>query len=143
MGEKITLMSDSKYAISDLIQAYFKERSKFNGDGLLKYWQPQGKLFLVGNQGNFRIVTIEEQTDHMKEVRTAMPDFKISFKLDEIEQIKVYDDLIASVHVRYRMLLPAGYGQHRCFFNLAKIEGKWKIVNTVDRGIEVLPDDLR
>ncbi len=60
--------------------------------------------------------------------------------IDEIEQVAVHDGLIASVHVRWRMIFPEGYGKHRTFFNLAKIDGVWGIVNTVDRGFQVMPE---
>ena len=49
-------------------------------------------------------------------------------------------ELIACAHVRYRMVLPEGYGVHRCFYNLANLDGKWGIVNAVDRGLQVSPE---
>jgi hypothetical protein len=134
------VMSEVKDEIFQLIEAYFSAQTGFSGEKMLEFWYPTGKMFLVGNRNVIRVVTVEEQTQHMKKVKVRMPDLAVDFVIDEIEQVAVHDDLIASVHVRYRMVFPEGYGKHRCFFNLAKIDGQWKIVNVVDRGFEVLPD---
>ena len=133
-------MSQSEGEIKQLLEAYFAVQSEFDGKGMLKYWHAEGVMYLVGNQGEFRVVTIEEQVSHMAKAKEHIPDLAVDFVIDEIEQIAVHDDLIASAHVRYRMILPEGYGKHRCFYNLAKMEGKWGIVNTVDRGLEILPE---
>jgi hypothetical protein len=120
------------------IEAYFARQSDFDGDAMLEAWHSGGVMYLVGNQNEFRVVTVEEQASHVKETKERVPDLRVEFVLDEIEQVVVHDELIASAHVRYRMIFPEGYGRHRCFYNLAKIEGKWGIVNAVDRGIQVI-----
>lgn len=130
-------MTQTNQEIIHFIEAYFARQSEFDGDGMLEFWHPEGRLYLVGNQNVFRIVSIEEQVRHIKEAKESVPDLKIEFVLDEIEQVTVQEDLIASVHVRYRMLMPQGYGKHRCFYHLAKIDGKWGFVNAVDRGYQV------
>jgi hypothetical protein len=122
--------------ITKMIEAYFARQSEFDGDGMLEFWHPGGMMYLVGNNNEFRIVTVEEQAAHIKETRERVPDLKVHFQIETIEQVVEHEDLIASVHVRYRMILPDGYGKHRCFYNLAKIEGKWGIVNAVDRGFQ-------
>jgi hypothetical protein len=134
-------MSDTKEEITQLIQTYFARQSDFDGEGMLAFWHPEGKMYLVGNQGEFRVVTIEDQASHIKEAKTHRPDLSVEFVLDEIEQVRVHDDLIASVHVRYRMVFPEGYGVHRCFYNLANMDGKWGIVNAVDRGLQVIVEE--
>ncbi len=134
---------DSKEEIIHFIKSYFAARAKFNGIDVRRFWYPEGKMFLVGNQGTFRIVTNEKQAEHIQKTNEKRPELKVDFVLDEIEQVQVHDDLIATVHVRYRMIFPEGYGQHRSFINMAKIDGTWMIVNAVDRGLEVSPDDLR
>lgn len=131
-------MSDADREIMQLLAAYFQQQSRFDGDGMLDFWHPGGRMYLVGNNNEFRVVTIEEQAGHIKAAKERVPDLSVTFILDEIEQVVVQDDLIASVHVRYRMMLPEGYGQHRCFYHLAKMAGKWGLVHAVDRGTEVL-----
>ena len=131
-------MSDAE--IVRLLEAYFSVQSDFDGEALASFWHPNGKMYLVGNSNEFRIVSIEEQAGHIKEVKARVPEIKVQFVIDEIEQVAVHDDLIASAHVRWRMIFPEGYGKHRTFFNLAKIEGQWGIVNTVDRGLQVVPE---
>ena len=133
-------MSDSQNEITQFIEAYFKRQSDFDGEGMLEFWHPAGKMHLVGNQGEFRVVTVEEQANHVKEARERMPDLSVEFVLDEIEQVIVHEGLIASVHVRYRMIFLEGYGKHRCFYQLANMDGQWGIVSSVDRGFQVMPE---
>lgn len=132
-------MSDAE--IVQLLEAYFSIQSDFDGDALASFWHPNGKMYLVGNSNEFRIVSIEEQAGHIKAAKARMPEIEVQFVIDEIEQVAVHDDLIASAHVRWRMIFPEGYGKHRTFFNLAKIAGQWGIVNTVDRGLQVMPEE--
>ena len=129
-------MTIANNEITELIEAYFAKQSEFDGNNMFDFWQPGGMLYLVGNNNEFRIVTIEDQAAHIREAKERMPDLKVLFQIEMIEQVVVHDDLIASVYVRYRMAFPDGYGKHRCFYNLAKIEGKWRIVNAVDRGFQ-------
>lgn len=131
-------MCESKNEISQFLVDYFEKQSLFDGESLMAFWHPGGMLHLVGNRNVFRVLSIEDHVGHIKKVNEKMPDLKVEFVLDEIEQIVVHEDLIASAHVRYRMLFDEGYGRHRCFFSLTKVEGKWGFVNTVDRGFEVL-----
>jgi hypothetical protein len=130
--------SKTNEELVQFIKAYFASQSAFDGDGMLGFWHAGARMYLVGNANTFRVVTIEEQVNHIKEAKARVPDLRVEFLLDEVEQVVVQDELIASVHVRYRMMLPEGYGEHRCFYNLAKVDGKWGIVNAVDRGIQVL-----
>jgi len=130
-------VSNTCEEIVQFIEAYFARQSDFDGEGMLEFWHAGGKMYLVGNDQTFRVVTVEEQARHIQEAKARVPDLQVEFVLDEVEKVEVQDELIASVHVRYRMLLPEGYGKHRCFYNLAKIDGKWGIVNAVDRGIQV------
>jgi hypothetical protein len=134
-------MSGPQAEIIQLIEAYFAVQSEFDGEAMASFWHPAGKMYLVGNSNEFRIVSIEEQAGHIKETKERLPEINVQFVIDEIEQVSVHDDLIASAHVRWRMIFPEGYGKHRSFFNLAKIAGKWGIVNTVDRGFQVMPGE--
>jgi hypothetical protein len=124
--------------ITKLIEDYFVKQSEFDGDSMLDFWQPGGMMYLVGNNNEFRIVAVEDQSAHIREAKERAPDLKVHFQIEMLEQVVVHEDLIASVHVRYRMTFPDGYGNHRCFYNLAKVEGKWRIVNAVDRGFQVM-----
>ena len=127
--------------IVQLLEAYFSVQSTFDGEAIASFWHPNGKMYLVGNSNEFRIVSIEEQAEQIKAAKARMPEIEVQFVIDEIEQVAVHDDLIASAHVRWRMIFPEGYGKHRTFFNLAKIAGRWGIVNTVDRGLQVMPEE--
>ena len=131
----------TKEEIIQLLEAYFANQEAFDGENMLNFWHPGGQMYLVGNNNEFRIVTIEEQASHIKEAKERVPDIQVQFVIDEVEQIAIHDDLIASAHLRWRMIFPEGYGKHRTFFNLANIDGKWGIVNTVDRGFQVMPED--
>jgi len=80
-------MSTTKEEITQLIQAYFTRQSDVDGEGLLAFWHPAGQMYLVGNQGEFRVVTIEEQVGHIKDSKTHRPDLRVEFVLEEIEQV--------------------------------------------------------
>lgn len=134
-------MSAAENDVIQFIEAYFSKQSEFDGQAMLEFWQPGGRLFLVGNNNEFRVVSIEDQVSHLKEAKERLPDLTVDFNIEEFEQVVVHEELIASLHLRYRMTFPEGYGKHRCFFNLARITGEWKIVNVVDRGFQVLPAD--
>ncbi len=131
-------MSDSNQTIlTAFFEKYFQAQSGFNGSHLMDYWRPGGILHTVGNAGEFHTRTIEKQIEGMKAAQERIPGLKVDFVIDEIEQIAVHDDLIASVHIRYRMIFPDGYGKHRSFFSLTKIDQEWGIVSALDRGFEV------
>jgi len=49
--------------------------------------------------------------------------------------------IFTSAHALWRMGSPEGYGKQRTFFNLVRIERKWSIVNTVDHGFQVMPEE--
>jgi hypothetical protein len=93
-------------------------------------------MYLVGNDGDFRVVSAETQASHIDDVGRKVPDLQVGFEIDEIESLTIHDDLIASVHVRWRMVFPGSFGRHLTFFNLVNMDGGWVIVNIVDRGFE-------
>ncbi len=134
-------MSTTEETVIELLKTYFSQQEAFDADAMLQAWHPNGMMYLVGNANEFRVVSIEEQAAQIRAVRQQMPDMQVKFVIDEIEQVAVHDDLIASLHVRWRMIFPEGYGRHRTFFNLANIDGVWGIVNTVDRGLQEMPEE--
>ena len=132
------MATDEQIEIREFITAYFIAQSAFDGVKMLDFWHSDGMMYLVGNQSEFRVVAAKEQAEHIKAAKEHNPDLAVKFVLDEVEQVILHEELIASVHVQYRMVFPEGHGKHRCFFNLAKMDGKWKIANVVDRGFQIL-----
>lgn len=65
-----------------------------------------------------------------------MPDAEIAFIIDDFLHVDVHDNVIASVELTWRMILPESEGKHRTYFHLVKIDEKWTIVNVLDRGLE-------
>ena len=129
-------MSTNQEKVTQLVKDYVTRQSEFCGDVIRNAWHPDGMMYLVGNDGKFRVVSAETQAGHLDDVRRKAPDLQVGFEIDEIEGLTIHDDLIASVHVRWRMVFPDSFGRHRTFFNLANMDGNWVIVNIVDRGFE-------
>ena len=122
--------------IKTLLANLFAAQSAFDGAKMLAAFHEGAMLHLVGNNNTFRVTSAEEQAAHLDQVRARVPDLKVELVLDEIEKISIHEGLIASVHLRYRMLMPGSMGMHRAFYNLACMDGQWGIVNIVDRGFE-------
>ena len=79
-------MTDARSEITQLLETYFARQSLFDGDGMLEFWHPEGRMYLVGNQNDFRVVTIEEQVSHIKDAKESGPDLKVEFVLDNLAQ---------------------------------------------------------
>ena len=71
-------MPNAKGEIVQLIEAYFSRQSEFDGDGMPNYWNTEEKMHLVGDQGEFRVVIIEEQVEYMKEAKERVPELTVN-----------------------------------------------------------------
>ena len=130
-------MADSEEQIRRVLEEFFRAQETFDGAAVLAAWHPGGRLYPVGNTGQFRVVSIEEQAAHLDEVRVRVPGLRVRFEVEAVEGLAVHDDLIASLHVRWRMIMPESEGRHRSFYHLANMDGRWGLVSAVDRGFEV------
>ena len=130
-------MPNSEEQITRVLDDFFQAQEAFDGAAVLAAWHPGGMLYLVGNDGRFRVVTIEEQAAHLDEVRVRVPGLRVRFEVEAVEGLAIQDDLIASLHVRWRMIMPESEGRHRSFYHLANMDGRWGLVSAVDRGFEV------
>ncbi len=71
----------------------------------------------------------------------ALPDF-VGIELESIQDVQVFDDQIASVHILYDMVEASTkkkhiVGKHSSILSLIRIDGIWMIVSLVDYGVEV------
>lgn len=46
-----------------------------------------------------------------------MPDAEIQFTLNEFTHIDVYDDMVASAELKWKMILPGSKGIHKTYFH--------------------------
>ncbi len=71
----------------------------------------------------------------------SLPAF-VNIELDSVQEIRIFDDQIASVHITYNMTERNTnsfhvVGKHSSLLNLIKIDGIWTIVSMADYGVEV------
>ena len=133
-------MTELNQAVINVIEEFFRLQGEFDGDGILNLWHTEGMVYMVGNNNQFRINSIKEQCAHINEVKKKVPDIRVDFLIDSVEEVSIQDDLIATARVQWRMMMLDSYGKHRSFYNLVKIGGRWVIVNVVDRGLEIKGD---
>ena len=88
---------------------------------------------------NFELLRLKTRPIHIDEVKLKIPDLQVGFEIDEFENLTLHDDLIASVHVCWRMVFPNSLGaSSNQFFNLANMDGRLGNYcnHIVDRGFE-------
>lgn len=122
-------------AIQLLLQTYFQYFADFDGSGMNALWHPEGKQFNVGNRNEFLVRTPKTFTERWEAIRERV-DFTMTIEIDDMSHIAVYDALIASAEVKWRMLMPDSWGEHCSYFHLIKQDDAWKIAGVVDRGWE-------
>ena len=93
----------------------------------------------IGNSNEIFVFTVEEIIEYtITGLRNAIqknPGFFSRREEIDIDHITVHE-IIASAEVSYKMVMPESVGYHRIYFHLAKENGKWMIVNIIDRGLE-------
>ncbi|MFX0116847.1 MAG: nuclear transport factor 2 family protein [Candidatus Hodarchaeota archaeon] len=116
--------------------------SLVNGDEetFLKLWHPNARRFGLGNNNKLYSFSKDEILNYtlrgLKNFRAQNPEHKFEQNIDEIFHVYVFQDLVASVGVKYHMIMPEGRGNHVSLLHLAKDGEKWLIVGQVDRGLE-------
>ena len=121
--------------IRELLQTYYRCFAKFDGEGMNALWHPEGKLFNVGNRNEFLIRDPATFTERWSVIKEKL-DYELTIEIDDMRHIVVYDGLIASAEVKWRMVMPDSWGEHCSYYHLAKIDGVWQIAGVVDRGWE-------
>jgi hypothetical protein len=67
-------MTNSRDDVVQIIESFFRYQEAFDGNGMLNVWHSGGRMYLVGNNNEFRVVSIEEQSEHINQVKNKVPD---------------------------------------------------------------------
>jgi len=67
-------MTNSRDDVLQIIESFFRHQEAFDGKGILSVWHSGGRMYLVGNNNEFRVVSIEEQSEHINQVKDKVPD---------------------------------------------------------------------
>jgi hypothetical protein len=105
---------------------------------------PQVRTVNIGNSNEVHVFTLDQIVEFtingLKRAVEQIPGFYARW--DKIEFINVtVQDVTAAVEVRYQMAMPDSTGFHQSFIHLVKEDGRWLVINIIDRGIEKAIDD--
>lgn len=137
---------DEEAKLRELVNTYIKTMGTGDEERFHEIWHPAARRFSIGNSNelhSFSQAEIDEYTlKGIKQLRKEASDSaRFEFVLDEVLHFSIYSNLIASVEVKLHMTLPGSEGLHHTYFHLAKQNGKWRIVNALDRGYEYTQKD--
>jgi hypothetical protein len=126
--------------IRDLIEKYTKCNETSDWESFIELWHPEARRLNVGNNNQLLITPTDDikkfSFDGLKNLKQQMPDADIRFEIDEFTHIDIYDNVVASVELKWKMFLPGSKGTHKTYFHLVKLDDLWIIVNVLDRGFE-------
>lgn len=137
---------DEEAKLRELVNTYIKTMGTGNEEKFHEIWHPAAKRFSIGNSNELHSFSQSEISEYtlkgIKQLRKEASDpGRFEFVLDEVLHLSIYSDLIASVEVKWHMALPGSEGLHHTYFHLVKQNGKWLIVNVLDRGYECTQKD--
>ena len=136
-------MTDSK-TICQNILALYQALGGSDEAALRALVHPQVRTVNIGNSNEVHVFTLEqivEFTIHgLKRAAEQMPGFYARWENIEIIHTHV-EDVTAAVEASYQMVMPDSTGFHHSFIHLVKQDGRWLVINIIDRGIEKAKDD--
>ncbi len=125
--------------IINLIQSYFKIMSDCDEEAFANIWHDKAQRVSIGNSNEIMVFSkdniIEFSLRGLKNAIETIPGFFVRNEIIEISHIEILD-VIATVEVKWHMIMPENRGEHTSCFHLAIENGKWNILNLLDRGIE-------
>ncbi len=125
--------------ISNLLKDLFTGFEKADEDQFLSVTHPEVRTVNIGNTNDVNVFSAEDICKYsIRGLRSAMerdPKFYAKREISAIHDIRVYE-VIASADVEYRMVMPDAIGIHRSFYHFVKVNGKWQVMNIIDRGRE-------
>ena len=137
---------DEEAKLRELVNTYIKTMGTGDEEKFHEIWHPAARRFNIGNSNellSFNLAEIDEYTLRgIKKLRKEASDSaRFEFVLDEVLHLSIYSNLIAAVEIKWHMTLPGSRGLHHTYFHLARQNGKWLIVNVLDRGYEFKQKD--
>ncbi|MFX0181734.1 MAG: hypothetical protein ACFE95_01530 [Candidatus Hodarchaeota archaeon] len=125
----------------EIIKMYFDSSVNSRIELFQEITHPNFIRFGLGNSNELYYMSRDEVINQsligLSKARETIPNFKCSFKIKKITHLTIHD-VIASIGVEWIMMMTDSVGIHCTCFHLAKDEGKWILVNALDRGKEGL-----
>ncbi|MHA1212584.1 MAG: nuclear transport factor 2 family protein [Candidatus Heimdallarchaeota archaeon] len=140
MTNQEELNEEEKQIVIGLIKENLQINFAGDIEKFQKLWHPNAHRFGLGNTNELYSFSRSEICEHMQQLIAAKKDnpalAQIKIIFDEIDFIRIYQNLTASVGVKWHMTMPDSMGKHYSFYHLAKQGDTWQIVNVLDRGFE-------
>jgi hypothetical protein len=125
--------------IRDTIRHFHWAQETCDEKAFLNVWHPEAKRFVFSPNNELYILTTEDilrdQFHEIQKEQEKNPEYSVHFFIKQIKFFDIQPDrLIASALVDWQMLVSGKcVGFHYTYYHLAKIDGKWIIVNATDR----------
>ncbi|MHA1738303.1 MAG: nuclear transport factor 2 family protein [Candidatus Heimdallarchaeota archaeon] len=131
--------------LKELVEDYLAIMEEGNEEKFKKLWHPKAIRFGLGNDKELNAFDLDDMIkfslNGLKNLRKQLPDPSIvQFKIDDIIELKCIEGCIASVEMKWHMLLPGSKGIHHTFIQFAKDKNIWYIVNILDKGFEIVEE---
>jgi hypothetical protein len=127
--------------IKQLALNFIEILEQCNEEKFNEIWHPKAIRFGLGNANELMTMNKEEMIkfslDGLRNLKNQLPNpDDVKFTVDEIINIKCIKNVIASVELKWHMVLPGSKGTHHTFIQFAKDKDKWLIINVLDKGYE-------
>jgi hypothetical protein len=100
---------------------------------------PEMRTVNIGNENKVHVFKVDQICENtingLKYAKESVPGFFARWEGINFIDVTV-GDVVAFVSVNYKMKMPESLGKHTSGIHLVKPEGKWQVIQIVDRGIE-------
>ena len=132
---------NEEIVLKEIVEDYINIMQECDEEKFKELWHPEARRFGMGNAKELNVMNKEEiikfSINGLKNLKKQIPNPEsIKFTIDEIVNLKVIEGVIATVEMRWHMILPGAKGTHQTFIQFAKQDEKWYIVNILDKGFE-------
>ena len=126
-------VTDPMIEIKEIIEDLFAFFNNKEEDHLRELFHPKAIFANIGNANELYIRTVDEFIDTTI-VAIKQNNIEVENKIEEIKHLQIIDGVIAALEITYTMIMKDSIGKHTCFLHLVKENGKWYVLDWVDRG---------
>lgn len=129
-------MSDNPaIEIKELIEDLFTSLNSKDSNNLKKLFHPKATFANIGNSNELYLRSLDEYLETTVEA-IKKHNIEVKNEIEEITHLQTTDSVIASVEIKYIMLMPNSKGSHTGLLHLVNESNKWLFLNWTDRGFE-------
>lgn len=121
--------------IKEIIEDLFTALNTKDSNIMRELFHPRATFANIGNSNELYIRSLDE---YLETTIEAIKKHKIEVnnEVEDVIHLQIIDGVIASVEIKYTMLMPDSKGSHTGFFHLVNENKKWLFLNWTDRGFE-------